>query len=856
MTWRMQVTEWMEKSLGAVRSERTQTTQIQDHIMALLSKRFERNQTRHFVMVKVEHVMLPRFSAQTSHSQRDASNKKLYVTLLYEDEDFMKDTPTERSSGIARSERLSREKIEEMMGEGGSLHKFQEHMGNVRNTSTDWQKPEEMAECFDTFCRHGGEIKVPMPPAGSRFKLMLWLQNDDEDKDGRVSEELLGISDPFSLTLPDKELMERTPDRGFKRIRFYTSWRVTAGQELRRLQNDKGDGAEPGCCASLLQRCPYWGDPPVTKDDVLKHTGFVDMYVRHPTDEEQELDDAELAAVKDVVAGNSELSLKKLQRHLDRRAILAKFFGLGMDESCAEDMKVHLEKLEKFKGQHMYSGIGPTMKDVPMERRQQELLHQDIRRTLWTVEEMEKAILSVKVGIDVYYGGAKEQHDKLGSRPAYAVRARKRGPVTQPVPPVDYKALLLEKLREFQEKEAHVTFGILHYVMLAEHLKPNKVWRPDAISAHEAGILLAVPQDIRRVVLYTEKSRISFQLQVDANRLPLTRHGRQVFRATGPNAASYFELMDPDHLAMWKASEQGSEVTVENAECMRVRPVYLYWDGICRWVCSPFCGKPVPYGLDTESAMQVFMFCKDSAVTPDGIQKPFKLWNRRDQTWQEDASIRVLRKFYGKGASLPQSRADNAKLSDAGSSGGGLLSRIFSNLLAPTKSVTRSPEVRECLLSFDGSNIVLRWRDVSQAELAPFRTFLISTFGNYQAAWAYICRRSFVSKDLCVKNLAGMLHRCHLELLAAQAVRTKAEKEARNRKFLEKKGFALTKSTEKKEEPAATKDNAAKAWSMFGWKAKDRTNKSQKAAMPMLPSSCSDACRLSFVGVSRVPNAV
>ena len=870
--WNTEVRDWMEKSLGAVHSERTQTKKIQDHIAALLSKRFELNRIRHFVMVKVEHIMLPKFSAQTSHSQRDASKKKLYVTLLYEDEDFMKDTPTERSSGIARSETLSREKIEDMMGEGGCLRKFQDQMNAAGQYSSHGHTATPMMECFDTFCRHGGEFKVEMPLTGSRFKLMLWLQNDDEDTDGRVSEELLGISDPFSFTLPDKELAKCTDAvvfaAGHKRIPFYTSWRVTAGQELRRVQEDEGDVAERGCCASLLQRCQNWRAPPVTSEDVLNHTGFVDMYVRHPTDEEQELDVAEVAAVKDVVAGNSELNLNKLRRHLDRRAILAKFLGLEMDQSCVEDMKIHYEKLCKFKEEHMESSVDASMQSIVQETREQKLLELDIRRSLWKEVEMNKAIRSIEEGIEFWYRG-KKQHDKLRSRPPYAVRARKRGPVIQPEPHVDYGTLLLEKLREFQEKETHVTFGILHYVMLADHLKPNKVWRPDAISAHEAGILLSVPQDIRRVVLYTDRSRMSFQLQVDANRLPLTCHGRLVFRATGLNAARYFELMDPDHLAMWKGPEQGSEVTIENAECMRFQPVYLYWDGISRWVCSPFCGKPVPYGLDTDSAMHVFMFCKDNAVTPDRVQKPFKVWNRRDQTWQEDASTRVLCKFHGQNASQPQSRADNAKLSAAGSSSEGLLSRIFSNMLAPTKSVARSPETRDCLLSFDGSNIVFTWRDLSQTELAPFRKFLLSTFGSYDDAWAYICRHSFVSKDLCVKNLARMLHRCHVELLAAQTVRRKVEKEAKKRKFAVAKmeKSVKTKATytkDNKDEPAACKGKTAtataKMFSMFGWGKKDQTIKSRKVAMPMLPGyTMVVACRthaLKLLRASRVQNVV
>ena len=41
--------------------------------------------------------------------------------------------------------------------------------------------------------------------------------------------------------------MERTDiDKDPKRISFYTSWKVTAGQELRHLQKDEGDEADEG----------------------------------------------------------------------------------------------------------------------------------------------------------------------------------------------------------------------------------------------------------------------------------------------------------------------------------------------------------------------------------------------------------------------------------------------------------------------------------------------------------------------------------------------------------------------------------------------------------------------------------
>ncbi|CAE6970182.1 unnamed protein product [Symbiodinium sp. KB8] len=57
--WQEEVVEWLDKSLGAVRSERTQTKKIQDQIMALLSMPFSTNQSRNLVMIRAFDVAEP-----------------------------------------------------------------------------------------------------------------------------------------------------------------------------------------------------------------------------------------------------------------------------------------------------------------------------------------------------------------------------------------------------------------------------------------------------------------------------------------------------------------------------------------------------------------------------------------------------------------------------------------------------------------------------------------------------------------------------------------------------------------------------------------------------------------------------
>lgn len=912
--WQEEVVEWLDKSLGAVRSERTQTKKIQDQIMALLSMPFSTNQSRNLVMIRVEHIMIPKPSLLSTCREKNFVDKKLYITILYESEDFMKDLPTERSSGIARSEPVSLERLQELMDVGGSLRKFQEKMDEEGDDLSHWNTAEQMTENMAAICIPQIDFKVPVPATVSKFKLMVWLQHDHTEADKKkmqenkenqeftppkVDEELVGVSDLFSLQLPDKETLRRTDtdvevlgsdQADQRRLVFYNSWRVDMHKQLHRIQAADDDGTELGCWGRMKKSIVETFAPPITKENVMNAKGFVDISIRYPTDEEVKEDDEMMEAVKDVTAGSSEMNKKKLIRHLDRRAMLAKFFGMRMDRHCIHGkhnepgLQKQLEKLEAFKRDHM-EGLGEAMKETfaestVKERRQQELLNLDIRRTLWTEKEMDKAIQSIKDGMEKWEQD-KEKEAKTQACPSYHVGDRYRGLTKVTDEAADFDAKLITKLQKFKQDQARASKSILHYVIVADHLKPNKVWRPDAISPHVCGIVVASSPNVDEITVTLKNGAQAAFLRENSKEtgLPVLVNARLAFQAKGPDAKKYYEAMegtqDEQLLHKWKDLKHHKKKKHKKPEGEQQEvpfmPVHLYWDGFARWVISPYRGDPVPYGLaseKTDDKMHVFCYAKDNAISPDRLNTHFMVWDTKDEEWVEDEKIKCLSKYTAKEKEQVVTRAQqlaaNARSGSSDSSGSGIfgeMAKAFSYIFSGTTSSKMSPEIKECLLGLEGANITVAWKDLHQDELAPFRKFLVDSFGTYYAAWVHLCRNTQIPRQTCIRNLARMLRRCREELDAAKAIRDKEQKEAKNAKFGAQKGFAQTKAMSKQmtrgmsramskkleemtpeqidKEKKNQEKKEAKAWSMFGWGKKSAAKPGESKAVPKIPHDTS-----------------
>lgn len=806
--WRVQVKEWMENSLGAVYSERTWTKKIQEHISALMAMPFQ--MSSQFVMIKVEHLLIPNAKPKMSWRKEildRLEGKMLYVTILYDDEDFLSDLPPGRSSGYARIERLADEKkkdlirdprkertsspeadagseekrpLEADLQQMGDLARFRALMEDEGDEMPDFIELEDLKH-FGYWCQHQDEFKVRLPATANQFKLMVWMQHN---VDGKMTEELLGISDPFDLILPEDLSSMGADEADQRRIYFYSSWTTESGR-LQRIQESSKDQTENhSFFPETKRKVRDYFNPPITKSDVRETMGFVDFKVRPASQEENDEDEEALIAVRDVVAGSSELNKAKLRRHLDRQTIFAKFFGLAMEVDSS--LEEHLDKLKEFRATHQSGAL--FLKELRMETGHKEklemsLLENNIRRSLWERDAMDKAIKSLEKGIAELKKKKQknlERQKGMEAVESYRIQERWRGSFCTHETVMDFESALLLQLQTFRQGQQSDFTSILHYVLMADDVKPNKVGRPDSVPPHMCEIVCNTVQDVPRVQLRCSQfsSDVVFKRETNGSNgdgMPALVNARLCFQAVGAEAEKYYKAFAP---------EPGEWMIVKDAEDANLpewKPVFLYWDGFARWVVSPFRGEPAPYGLKTDQNQGLFLYVRDSASSPDRIKKGiFMKWHVEAGVaeWKEDPSITVISKFNWKsfGSSKGQQLATHAKTVDQ-SGQSSTFGKIFNALMfvfVSTSSKKTLPEIKDGLIGLEGRNIIFAWKDLYQESLAPFRSFLLEEFGSYHAAWVFLCRNCTISKSRCVRNLARMLKRCHEETQAALKARAQA----------------------------------------------------------------------------------
>ncbi|CAJ1422413.1 unnamed protein product [Effrenium voratum] len=695
--------------------------------------------------------------------------------------------------------------------EGGRLYKFNALLEEEGDEDGNWNDASRYGS-IGFWCYPGCEFKVPIPPTVSKFKLMVWAQHTEPD--GKHVEELLGISESFDLMLPEEDQIwaEKAEDMALgtdmadqKRLPIFTSWHADSRKGLVRIkEDDEGTEAITGCFAEQRKRLREYFYPTINKLTVHECTGFVDVSVRPLTKEEKDEDHKMLDAAKDVVVGASEMNKSKLRRHLDRRPILAKFFGMRMHDECFQHLKSHLERLKKFKVDNsmdkgVMGGMVDMARDMVSSGRQNELqsllYDADIRRSLWKEEEMDAAIACLEQAL-------KEQDERSSDEKSnapienYRIQERWRGQrrfrITHKEETEEgkFEATLLEQLKTFKKAQSRGAKSILHYVIVADHLKPNKVWRPDAISPHICGIITNTMQDVPLIRMKCEQFRdITFFREQLSSReeLPAYVNARLVFKAEGAEAAKFYERLETkieysdgwasavagfmngkktedydvfnrkEQLMPWTAgnvsakdedfplsiyckAHANKDKWMLNDGTGDYFPVWLYWDGFARWVISPKRGEPAPYGLKTDKDEDVFFYVKDAAITPDRVNSTWMGWNGKQ--WEEEPTIRALSKFTGQQkeeASRAQQLASHAKTVNAENRGSSLMGEVWraiTYIFQSTGSAKTSPEIKECLIGLEGGNIIISWKDIHQEDLAPLRKFLLAEFGSYYAAWA------------------------------------------------------------------------------------------------------------------------
>jgi len=387
-------------------------------------------------------------------------------------------------------------------------------------------------------------------------------------------------------------------------------------------------------------------------------------------------------------------------------------------------------------------------------------------------------------------------------------------------------ATILHNLFQFKEDAASSQKNVLHYVMISDHLKPNKIWRPDAISPHVCAIVTNEFSDVKEVTLagpeFQENGREGLlfkRMNIAELGTPETVNGRLVFQCDDKN-------MPP----RWQGIDQ----------------IYLYWDGEGRWVISPKKGESAPYGGLTavgEAAQDYtrFLSIRDAATTPDKIgSKPevlperaadddspppppkppsWRVW--KNNQWVEDESIKIPRASEDIITKADQLKANaNTMVEDQEEDKPfykqGLLGEIVKSLgflFMASTSLKMPPELKECLISLSGQTVCMTWKDANQEQLAPFRKYLLAEFGTYQAAWVHLMRKSSLRKPDCVSKLIVMMKTCHKELNAAVEEMRIIEKKKKDGQIDEsaKVGYQIKNDGNDAKEAQVTKSKSMKS---------------------------------------------
>merc|ERR1712194_253458 len=107
--WDGQVSDWMTRSLGASKSERTSTEAIQRELRTLLRAESMQGVERKIMTVHVGTLATPRRQELRGGSDDigDLDGVQACVMVNYEDENLCKDFPTERASGFGVFKKVS-----------------------------------------------------------------------------------------------------------------------------------------------------------------------------------------------------------------------------------------------------------------------------------------------------------------------------------------------------------------------------------------------------------------------------------------------------------------------------------------------------------------------------------------------------------------------------------------------------------------------------------------------------------------------------------------------------------------------------------------------------------------------------
>lgn len=253
---------------------------------------------------------------------------------------------------------------------------------------------------------------------------------------------------------------------------------------------------------------------------------------------------------------------------------------------------------------------------------------------------------------------------------------------------------------------------VIHYVLLSDHIKPNKRWRPDAIPPHVAQIVSNQIDDVTAVALTgISQGRMRFEREDDHTGRPKLRNGRLCFSCT----TNIFDAIDTGVLHRSTSK------------------VYLYWSGRGCWVISEQEGKPQPNVL-RKPADRRFLWVKDPCVTPDLVDASWNKATQKNDAWEWGVCHDIrIKKSTGR-------------------------SKFRAKLPSFTGRVEKKvePDLEYCLISLNSKYLIVSWKDPRAESLISFRRLLLRTFGTYEKAWKLFTSAKSVNRNTCIEKLSNM----------------------------------------------------------------------------------------------------
>eukprot|EP00397_Hematodinium_sp_SG-2012_P000055 GEMP01000055.1.p1 GENE.GEMP01000055.1~~GEMP01000055.1.p1 ORF type:complete len:3622 (-),score=620.69 GEMP01000055.1:1062-11450(-) len=274
---------------------------------------------------------------------------------------------------------------------------------------------------------------------------------------------------------------------------------------------------------------------------------------------------------------------------------------------------------------------------------------------------------------------------------------------------------VITALRKLENQSNISQKKVIHYVLLSDHLKPSRHWKPDAITPHVAQLIIKESEVVDVVMLQGCSSEKEYMNGI---------------------------FTKQEHPCCGRPSYKHAD-----------KDIFIYYDGEERWLISPTQGG----SLCCEPG---YHFVMDSlAQTPDKIDQPFNFWegnawqcDTRMYCYEYDRSIETASWFYktflARVYKSPFEDVIETGTDNAMSYMRMVARRIYELVsVEATKTKEMKTVIRDCLASMNASGLAFRWRDINIDYLAPFRKYLLTNFESYERAWTVVIGRHLQVPD-------------------------------------------------------------------------------------------------------------